>query len=159
MSISDISNGITGVYETHLPVRDLQRSIAFYRDVLGLPLARQLPERSVAFFWVGGKDQGMLGLWGNSSAPLAMTLHFAFRADKQTVLDSCKLLKQKGVQPLGFNGEDISDPVVIGWMPAVTVYFKGPDGHSIEILHRLDEAPDPEFGIQSHSAWLARSQR
>ena len=34
-----------GLFETHLMVRDLDRSIEFYRDVVGLPLALVLEER------------------------------------------------------------------------------------------------------------------
>jgi lactoylglutathione lyase len=45
----------TGLFETHLTVSDLDRSIAFYRDVVGLPLALELPERGAAFLWIGGE--------------------------------------------------------------------------------------------------------
>ena len=49
---------IRGLFEAHLTVRDLDRSIAFYRDMLGLPLAHVIPERQVAFFWVPSSGQG-----------------------------------------------------------------------------------------------------
>ncbi len=42
---------IKGLWETHLTVSGLDRSIGFYRDVLGLTLAHAVPERHVAFFW------------------------------------------------------------------------------------------------------------
>lgn len=77
-----IADTLTGVYETHLPVTDLARSIAFYRDRLGLELASEFPERGVAFFWVGGPKAGMMGLWHGVQGPIGMTLHFAFRAPK-----------------------------------------------------------------------------
>ncbi|MBO9450983.1 VOC family protein [Tropicibacter sp. R16_0] len=144
---------ILGIYETHLPVRDLDRSIAFYRDKIGLELAHVLRERRVAFFWVGGKEQGMLGLWQATAGPLHMTLHFAFRCKLDAVISGCETLKARGIQPLGFHGEPVTEPVVIGWMPALSLYFKDPDGHSIEMLAVLPDAPDPEFGVQSHSAW------
>jgi catechol-2,3-dioxygenase len=44
----------TGLFETHLTVSYLERSIAFYRDVVGLPLALELPECEAAFLWIGG---------------------------------------------------------------------------------------------------------
>ena len=44
---------ILGLFETHLNVRDLEKSIAFYRDVMGLELAYDLEARRVAFFWIG----------------------------------------------------------------------------------------------------------
>ena len=42
------------LFETHLTVSDLQRSIGFYRDVVGLKLAFEASERNVAFLWIGG---------------------------------------------------------------------------------------------------------
>ena len=44
---------VTGLFETHLTVADLDRSVAFYRDTVGLPLALELPERGAAFHWIG----------------------------------------------------------------------------------------------------------
>lgn len=151
------SNGIQGVYETHLPVRDLKVSIAFYRDVLGLELAAEIPERKIAFFWVGDKRTGMLGLWEYGTAPLFMTLHFAFRTAREAVLSACEKLQTAGIQPLSIKNQPISEPEVIGWMPAVVVYFKDPDGHIIEFLNLLDGEPDKTFGVQPYSAWASRT--
>lgn len=154
--MNDIGRTIQGIYETHLPVRDLQRSVAFYRDRIGLELATEIPERKVAFLFAGGKHSGMLGLWQSGSGPQRMVLHFAFRATKRAVLQSCDRLGAVGIVPLGFSGEPVSEPVVIGWMPALSIYFKDPDGHSIELLHVLDETPDPGFGVGAYSAWRNR---
>jgi catechol 2,3-dioxygenase-like lactoylglutathione lyase family enzyme len=70
---------ISGIFETHLTVRNLDRSIAFYRDRLGLTLARHYAERNVAFFWAGQKADGMLGLWetGQDRFTWACILPFA----------------------------------------------------------------------------------
>ena len=48
----------TGLFETHLTVGDLDRSVAFYRDVVGLPVALEVPERGAAFLWIGGPGRG-----------------------------------------------------------------------------------------------------
>src|ERR1700761_5668386 len=69
---------IGGLWETHITVSDLNRSIRFYRDVVGLTLAHEVPERHVAFFWIGQPRQGMLGLWSTLTSPLGMKLHYAF---------------------------------------------------------------------------------
>lgn len=148
--------GIQAVYETHLPVADLARSVAFYRDVIGLTLAREMAARNVVFFWVGGKATGMLGLWGAGSGPLRMVQHFAFRMGLDDVIAAADRLRRAGVTPLGFNGEPVEEPVVIGWMPSVSVYFSDPDGHSIEFIAVLDEASDADFGVGPYSKWLAR---
>ncbi|WP_081293254.1 VOC family protein [Tritonibacter mobilis] len=151
------ANHILGIYETHLPVRDLDRSLAFYTGQLGLKLAHRLPARNVAFVWAGPKEVGMLGLWGAGSAPLSMTMHFAFRATKSAVLSACEVLPRRGITPLGFGGTPVTEPVVLGWMPAMSIYFKDPDGHSIEMLHMLEDEPDTDFGVRGYSDWLNRA--
>ncbi|WP_372574236.1 VOC family protein [Ruegeria jejuensis] len=151
-----IGGHIQGLYETHLPVCNLERSVAFYRDRLGLELARVIQERNVAFLFVGDARTGMLGLWQAGHGPLHMTLHFAFRATEEVILDSCDRLTAEGISPQGFYGEQVSEPVVIGWMPALSIYFKDPDGHSIEMLHVMDAPADPGFGVDSYSAWKRR---
>ncbi len=150
---NDFRAAISGIYETHLSVTNLVRSVAFYRDVLGLELAREIPERGVAFFWAGRKCEGMLGLWQGGSSPLRMLGHFAFRMTSQAVLTAPEALKARGVAPLGFHGEPVSEPVVLGWMPAMAVYFKDPDGHSLEFIHVLDTPPDAAFGTGPLSDW------
>lgn len=147
---------IDGLYETHLTVADLNRSVAFYRDVVGLELARTFPERRIAFFWINNKKSSMLGLWETGSGPLRMRLHMAFRMSVEGVLASAGALEAHGVTPLGFSGEPLSEPVVLGWMPAVSQYFADPDGHSIEFIAVLDNAQDDGFGVGPYSAWLAR---
>ncbi|MTH99445.1 VOC family protein [Roseibium sp. RKSG952] len=148
-----VAKEIMGLYETHLPVRDLERSVAFYRDIVGLELGRIIPGRKVAFFWAGGKETGMLGLWETGSAPLAMKLHFAFRMSAEGITHACEYLKAQGVQPLGFGGHPVDEPDVIAWMPAAVVYFKDPDGHSIEFLHVLEEPAQPELDKLPLSRW------
>lgn len=58
---------ITGLYESHLTVSDLDRSIDFYRVVVGLELAHTIPDRHVVFFWVGGRDRSNAWIMVNSS--------------------------------------------------------------------------------------------
>ncbi|MBN8949312.1 MULTISPECIES: VOC family protein [unclassified Rhizobium] len=147
---------ILGLYETHLTVADLQRSIGFYRDILKLELATVIEDRRVAFFWIDDKRMGMLGLWETGSAPLRMRLHIAFRTSLDDLLRSAAALKAHGVQPKGFNGEPLDEPVVLGWVPAVSQYFSDPDGHSIEFIHVLEDAADPGFGVKPYSQWLSR---
>lgn len=69
---------VRGLFETHLTVADLPRSVAFYRDVVGLPVALEAPERGAAFHWIGQPGRAMLGLWSIGSTPIGMRLHIAF---------------------------------------------------------------------------------
>jgi lactoylglutathione lyase len=138
---------VRGLFETHLTVSELPRSVSFYRDVVGLPVALELPERGAAFHWVGKAGQAMLGLWSIGSAPLAMQLHIAFDVALADLLAAPANLRAQGIQPLSFFGDPASEPSVIGWMPAAAVYFRDPDGHMLEYLAMLDGPPRPQLGI------------
>ena len=144
-----------GLFEAHLPVDDLGRSIAFYRDVVGLELAFEAPDRGAAFLWVGGPGTSMLGLWTAGAAPQRVSLHLAFRASVADVLGACDRLRAAGVTPLSFSAEETDEPSVIGWMPAAAVFFRDPDDHLLEYLAMLDAAPRPDLGILSWSQWTS----
>src|SRR5256714_14856240 len=96
---------VRGLFETHLTVADLKRSVAFYRDTVGLPVALELPERGAAFHWIGRPGQAMLGLWSLGSAPVGMLLHIAFDMSLPDVRAAPVSLMTKGDQPLPFFGE------------------------------------------------------
>ncbi len=142
-----------GLFEAHLTVSDLDRSVGFWRDVVGLPVALELPERGAAFFWIGDPGEAMLGLWSLGSAPMGLSLHIALKVSLGAVLGACDALQSVGVTPLSFFGAETTEPSVIGWMPAAAVYFRDPDGHLIEYLAMLDEPPRPERGIVPWSQW------
>ena len=146
------------LFETHLTVSDLQRSIGFYRDVVGLKLAFEASERNVAFLWVGDSGRSMLGLWSLGTAPLGLILHLAFDVSLDDLLDAPKRLKAQGIKPLSFFGLETTEPSVISWMPAASVYFRDPDGHTLEYLTMLDKKPRPELGIIPWSEWLGQSK-
>ncbi|HEY3738673.1 MAG TPA: VOC family protein [Bryobacteraceae bacterium] len=129
---------IEGLFETHLTVRSLERSIAFYRDKLGLTLAREFPERRVAFFWIGAPGSTMLGLWESGDGPNRMQLHIAFRVTIEQIEKASAALKAAGIAPLDFNGEPTEQLQALAWMPAVSIYFRDPDGHMLEFLTMLD---------------------
>ena len=45
---------IQRVGQIHLSVKDIDRAVAFYRDVLELPLLFEVPGQDMAFFDCGG---------------------------------------------------------------------------------------------------------
>ena len=145
---------VTGLFEAHLTVSDLRRSLAFYRDILGLPLASEFPERQAAFCWIGAPGRAMLGLW-ETSAPVGLRLHIALAANVEDVIAAVGRLSAAGVTPLDFSGNPTDTPIVIGWMPAIALYMKDPDGHSIELISMLPDAPRPDRGVLSWPAWRA----
>jgi len=145
---------VAGLFETHLTVSDVPRSIAFYRDVVGLPLAFEVPERGAAFFWIAAPGEGLLGLWSMGSAPMGFLHHLAFRVSLDDVMSACERLRSLGITPLSFFAEETTEPSVIGWMPAAAVYFRDPDGHLLEYLAMLDDEPRPDRGIVPWSQWI-----
>ena len=145
---------IAGLFEAHLTVSDLDRSVSFYRDVLGLDLAHVTPARHVVFFWVGEPGTAMLGLWSIHSSPVSMRLHVAFRVTLPQIEASVPALRAAGITPRnGGRGPEITEPVVLSWMPAASVYFDDPDGHSLEYICMLPDAPRPELGRVGLAQW------
>ena len=142
---------VRALFESHVTVSDLPRSLEFYREVVGLSVAFETPERGAAFLWIGGPGRSMLGLWSLGGAPMGMILHVAFEVSLEDLLEAPRRLADQGVAPLSFFGDETGEPSVIGWMPAAAVYFRDPDGHLLEYLTMLDEEPRPDLGIVSWS--------
>ncbi len=42
---------------------------------------------------------------------------------------------------------------MLSWMPAASVYFDDPDGHSLEFITMLPDRPRPELGMIPLSEW------
>ena len=123
---------IKGLYETHLFVENLEKSIAFYANVLGLELCHFEAERRIAFFWVGTPKEAMLGLWEKSKGEIDKR-HFAFRCDAEDVLSkSIHFFKERNLKSYNFLNDGTERPMVFCWMPAIAIYFNDPDGNQLE---------------------------
>ena len=141
------------LFEVHLTVRNLDKAITFYREIVGLTLAHVTRERQAAFLWIGPGRNAMLGLWVTGAAPQVVTLHTAFRVSRADVLAAAGHLRNAGVTPLDFNGIPTDLPVVLAWMPAAAVYFRDPDGHLLEYIAMLSEEPRPDCGVVCWRTW------
>ena len=149
---------VRDLFETHLTVLDLQRSMTFFSEVLGLELAQVFSERKVAFYWIGGRGNSMLGLWEVGTSPQRLNLHLAFKSDLQDLLEAPARLRAADVVPLDFSGRPTDEPVVLAWMPAASLYFRDPDGNMLELLSMLPDPSQPELGIVSWNVWSQRRE-
>jgi len=148
------------LYETHLPVQSTEASRRFYVDVLGLEWAYRDPNRDIVFLWIGGDRRSMLGLWGPSTIRGGdfHKCHFAIAVSLPELLAWGNRLAASGIERQNFMGEKTTEPSVIGWMPSAQLYFRDPDGHSLEFIALLDDKPDSDF-IGPLSAWAKRHPR
>ncbi|CAN5427245.1 VOC family protein [soil metagenome] len=144
---------IQGLFETHIKVADLEQSMGFYGEVLGLPLATIDEKRRVAFYWLGGRGEAMLGVWEQAELPI-QAQHFAFRCSIEDVLhQSVTYLHTRNLPAYNFLKDGTERPMVFGWMPALAIYFADPDGHSLEFIAMLPDPPRPEVGVVSWEKW------
>jgi catechol-2,3-dioxygenase len=150
---------IKGLYETHINVESLERSIDFYKNVLELEHCYTEEKRRIAFFWIGKPKEYMLGLWEKpkieSDSYRFEKRHFAFRCNTEEVLHkSVDWLKKRNLQPYNFLKDQTEIPMVFAWMPAIAIYFDDPDGNVLEFIAILEGKARPELGVISYEEWL-----
>jgi len=156
---------ITGLFETHLRVKNLERSMEFYEKILGLELGMKEQVRRVAFYWIGGQGKTALGLWenppwvseGNTGGQI-ITQHFAFEIDLADLGRAVAGMKQRGIELRNFFGQATDVPSVFGWFPVASIYFNDPDGHLLEFLAKLPGKSRPEIGVVSLDEWNRLNQ-
>ncbi|MBI3901980.1 MAG: VOC family protein [Nitrosomonadales bacterium] len=119
-----------------LKVRDLERSVTFYRDVLGMKEVMRY-RGAMAFFSFGSNhhDLGLLQLGDRAALPDPYSLglyHVAFKVgDTLDELRECKThLEQHGVQLIGMSDHGVSQ----------SLYLADPDGNEIELFVDADPA-------------------
>jgi len=126
---------IKGLYEAHLQVKDLTRSIEFYQKI-GLKLAYR--EDEAAFMWVVPR-QSWIGLW-QSNVPGIATSHLAFWIDYADMKGAITWLRDRGIEPVEFKGLKPLEPIARPSQANCSVYFDDPDGNSLELICNLPSA-------------------
>ena len=117
--------------EPRLHIADFQRSVAFYRDVLGFEVMATFPEDSPSFALLSRDGVGIQigGIDAEKQAAAAPTVTLYF-----DVSDALGLL------------EELRGKVTIEWGPEVFFYhrrefaFRDPDGHLVIVS---EETEDP----------------
>ncbi|MFP7492514.1 VOC family protein [Terribacillus saccharophilus] len=146
---------IKGIFETHINVSDYERSAAFYEKLLNIIPLHEDAERKSKFYWVGQPGQSMLGIRENYPSSLVQRQHFAFRVDLEDIASAKDYLATLGIEATNFFDESAEDLYVFPFMPAVSIYFDDPDGHSIEFIALLDDPPRPDLSIMKWNEWEA----
>lgn len=149
---------IKGLFETHIYVENLERSIDFYSHTLSLTQCHYEAERRIAFFWIGEPKGAMLGIWEKPKHEIDIR-HFAFSCDVEDVLNkSVGYLESRNLKPYNFLKNGSLEPMVFAWMPAVAIYFNDPDGHALEFIAILTGEAQPELGVITYENWLLANQ-
>src|SRR5262245_48374808 len=113
---------IRGIYEVAIRVKNLEKSEAFYREILEFEVGVRDERRRWLFLRAGG-NAGMVVLQEDKGT--WPTQHFAFTVKEADLEMAAATLQSRGVAVQG--------PVFHEWMPARSVYFSDPDGHELEL--------------------------
>lgn len=140
----------TKIGHVHLTVSDLDRSLAFYRDVLGFEVtARYGPE--AVFLSAGGYHHHIgLNTWAGRGAPRPPPgstglYHFAILfADRAALAAAVRRVIEHGVPLEGASDHGVSE----------AVYLRDPDSNGIELYRDRPENEwprDPDGTIRMHT--------
>jgi catechol 2,3-dioxygenase-like lactoylglutathione lyase family enzyme len=143
---------INGLFETHIHVRDIERSAKFYEQVLGLELGHVEEKRRARFYWIGGRGNAMLGVWEVPEEKWVRE-HFAFKSTVENIKKSAAWLTERGLEYRNFDDTGHYPLKVWAWGPAISIFFKDPDGHSLEFAALLPDDPKPELGVVPWAEW------
>jgi catechol 2,3-dioxygenase len=131
----------------HLKVSDLERAIAFYRDVLGFELQYRYGDEA-AFLSAGGYHHHIgLNTWeskGGSPPPPNTTglYHVAIRyPDRETLARAVQAVVDAGVPLTGASDHGVSE----------AIYLRDPDSNGIELYR---DRPREQWPDEMYSAPL-----
>lgn len=149
-----------GLYEAHLPVTDVERSAGFYTEKLGFrPGFAQGDGSGALLLYERGGVRWMLGLFRVDEVAHRHPAehHVALRVDEEDADRMLPYLRERGIEavhpPTAPLEGPMEEPVVHGWMPAAAVFFRDPDGHLLELVAELSDAPRPGVAYRSLSEW------
>ena len=127
--MSPILDPRTDVGHVHLKVADLDRAIAFYRDVIGFTLNQRFGAQA-AFLGAGGYHHHVgLNTWesaGGDWPPPGTTglYHLALRfPDRRSLGEAVKRVLAAGIELEGVADHGVSE----------AVYLRDPDGNGVEL--------------------------
>ena len=135
---------ILGIRHAVLGVRDPQRSITFYTEVLGMELVTFLDDMQMAFLSFGEHDHDLALIKVPEEQPVGSSglAHIAFEIDggPQQLQELYARLKARGVDT-----EMTADHVI-----TQSLYFLDPDGNRFELFSQV--MPESEAKQYLHDA-------
>jgi len=126
MSATEVPTIITGVDFVSIPTRDVEQSVAFYGETLGLRRSVYRPENHFAEFETGTVtldviDPVKMGIGAFQATAVPIALHV------ENVAAARSALEERGVEFAG----DIFDTGVCHM-----AFFSDPDGNALMLHHR-----------------------
>jgi catechol 2,3-dioxygenase len=135
---------ILGIRHAVLAVRDPQRSIKFYTEVLGMELVTFLEDLQMAFLSFGERDHDLavIKVPDDASVGSSGIAHIAFEIEggPEQLKEICARLKA-----LGIDTDMTADHVVTN-----SIYFLDPDGNRFELFSQM--MPQSEAKQYLHGA-------
>jgi len=117
--------GLSRIGQIHLSVADVDRSVAFYRDVLGIPFLFAVPGQQMAFFECDGVRL-YIGMPENEEVRSRSTIYFSVEDIDAAYAE----LRERGVSFRGaphlINKTESSEL----WM----AFFTDPDGNNLALM-------------------------
>jgi len=143
----------TRIGHVHLTVADLDRAVAFYRDVLGFEVTGSYG-RHATFLSAGGYHHHIgLNTWAGVAAPAPAPgttglYHFAILfPDRRALAAAVRRVVQAGIPLEGASDHGVSE----------AIYLRDPDGNGIELYRDRPENEWPRGGngeLQMHTRAL-----
>ena len=128
----------TKIGHVHLTVANLDRALAFYRDVLGFEVTTQYGREAV-FLSAGGYHHHVaLNTWAGEGAPAPAPgttglYHFAILyPDRKALAKALKRVLDNGIALEGASDHGVSE----------AIYLSDPDGNGVELYR---DRPDEEW--------------
>jgi len=141
----------------HLTVSDLDRALAFYRDVLGFEVTSRYG-RDAVFLSAGGYHHHIgLNTWAGRGAPppapgTTGLYHFAILyPDRKTLAGAVRRVLDAGVPLEGASDHGVSE----------AIYLRDPDGNGVELYRDRPErewprAPDGSIAMHTQALDLEK---
>src|SRR5256886_12931322 len=140
----------TRIGHIHLTVSDLDRALAFYRDILGFDVTSRYG-RDAVFLSAGGYHHHIgLNTWAGRGAPAPAPgttglYHFAILyPDRHALAAAVRRVLDAGVPLEGASDHGVSE----------AIYLRDPDGNGVELYRDRPEGEwprGPEGGIRMHT--------